>query len=152
MAWRDVDSGPPPELPEFFKFAAIGDNFAGKFISYSSKPDEYEGRKYTKHDYTFEAISGIGAGIAAIPGKLYTISAHAHLHQGLERAIKDGLIPGHLVAAKYTGNLTKPDGTATNMKLFKVRIDMEPGAKKSAAPPAPKPPPPPPPADDDVPF
>lgn len=106
----------------FFKFVAVGDKFAGRYVSQSENANGYG------TDYVFKGVDGE-----------FVVTAKGALKAKFDKA---GLKPGYKVITTYVG--TQDVGKESPMRLFKVLVDATPGAAPAAKPAAPKPPPPPP--------
>lgn len=129
MAFKEVDPGPMPDMDsKFYSFKAIGDRFAGVYVSQETGFNKF-GKSQTT--YTFKNKEGT-----------WKISANYDLNRRLQKA---ALQPGYKVLITYVTDMPI-EGQNTAMKQFKVLVDDD------VKPAAPKPPPPPPPAEDDFEF
>lgn len=120
MAFREVDPGPAPVTGKFVKLAAIGDKLGGIYVGH----EEAEGKFGTENRYSIRTKEGVS-----------TISANYDLHRRMQKAIKDGLIPGHKVIITYSHDVPNQDPQKSAMRGHKVLVDTD----AIVAPPPPKP-------------
>lgn len=142
MAFREVDLTEEERAAlsgSFFKFNAIGDRLAGKFLS--TRPSTGTYAKPGQLDYTFRHKNAEGV-IEDV-----TLTPPADLAAKLKKA---ALQPGWKVSITYTSDL--PTGKESPMKVFKLLVDDSPAAAPAAAAPPPKPQPKPAPSPDDIDF
>lgn len=104
MAFKEIDPGPAP-TGSFYKFKAIGDKFAGVFVSKEIV------NKFEKpaHEYTFKNKEGV-----------HTITANYDLRRRLDKA---DLKPGFKVLITFASELPPEKPGHSAMKQFKVLVD-----------------------------
>ena len=142
MAWKDVELTEEEQqgsgARKFYKFAAIGDKMAGRFVKTQPSTGTYA--KPGQLDYVFRVKS---AETGAIEEVLVTPPFDAALR--LEKATKANMMPvGAAVLLTFVS--TRNVGKEHDQKIFSLKVDPTPG------PSAPKPPPPKVSGDDDMPF
>lgn len=119
----------------FFKFTAIGEKLAGRFVKTETRRSATYNRDETVYHFRVKQADGSIVVVMHTPG--------VQLARLLSKA---NLQPGNAVLIQYTADQAI-EGKPHPMKIFSLKID------RSSAPAAAKPPPPPPPeVDGDVPF
>lgn len=133
MAFREIDPGPAPVVPDNTKkFEAVGDKFAGLFVSFASRTHDFGQGDRVLNEYIFKDKTGA----------IVQITANYDLHRRLQKA---DLKPGYKVIITYASDLPPKKAGHSPMKQFKVLVD-------DGADAAPPPPPKPAVSDDDLPF
>jgi hypothetical protein len=107
MAYKEIDPGPAPEMGTFYKFTAIGQKFAGIFVSFSTE----EGNFGKENRWVFRNKDGP-----------FTITANFDLHR---RLLKADLRPGHKALIEYLKDAPAKPGQS-GMKLFSLKVDSDP--------------------------
>ena len=118
----------------FFKFNAIGEKLAGRFVKIETRRNTHFNRDELVYHFKVKQADGSIGVVMHTPG--------AQLARLLSKA---NLQTGNAVLIQYTADQAI-EGKQYPMKIFSLKID------RSSAPAAAKPPPPPAEVDGDVPF
>ena len=121
MAYQEVviDETQPSNV-EYFKFTSIGEKLAGYFLRTEPTTGTYAKEGQLNYIFRAKKRDGEVGDISLTPP---TMAA-----RGLEQAAKEGLLkPGAMVVLEFHKELAPTKAGYSPTKLFKLKIDPNPG-------------------------